>query len=74
MTLYFGGGQDLWFQALARFELIFAELEDCLDCQGKIENFDIPGMRVSQYIKQDLDEYYGSDRIKARVSKTFFLH
>ena len=27
MTLYFGGSQDLWFQALARFELIFKELE-----------------------------------------------
>ena len=33
-TLYFGGGQDLWYQALARFELIFNELEDCLDWLG----------------------------------------
>jgi len=61
-TLYVGGSQDLWFQALARFELVFNELEDCLDCQKKIQDFDVPGMRVSQYIKEDLDEYYGEDR------------
>ena len=61
-TLYFGGSQDLWFQALARFELVFAELEDCLDCQKKLADWDIPGMRVSQYIKEDLDEYYGPER------------
>jgi len=61
-TLYVGGSQDLWFQALARFELVFNELEDCLDCQKKIQDFDVPGMRVSQYIKEDLDEYYGDDR------------
>merc|ERR1712212_1384017 len=61
-TLYFGGSQDLWFQALARFELIFNELEDCLDCQKKLKDFDIPGMRVSHLIKEDLDEYYGVER------------
>jgi len=44
-TLYVGGSQDLWFQALARFELVFNELEDCLDCQKKIQDFDVPGMR-----------------------------
>ena len=61
-TLYFGGSQDLWYQALARFELVFNELEDCLDCQKKLSAWDIPGMRVSQYIKEDLDAYYGKER------------
>merc|ERR1712168_1440183 len=61
-TLYVGGSQDLWFQALARFELVFNELEDCLDCQKKLSAWDIPGMRVSQYIKEDLDAYYGKER------------
>merc|ERR1712131_38185 len=29
---------------------------------GGSQDFYVPGMRVSQYIKEDLDEYYGDDR------------
>ena len=47
---------------MSRYELVFTELEDCLDNEKSLFGFDIPGMRVSKNIKEDLDLYYGKAR------------
>ena len=62
ISLYAGGATELWFQALARFEIVFNELEDALDNEKELEIFDMPGLRIKEKIKRDLDGFYGKDR------------
>lgn len=62
ISLYAGGAAELWFQALSRFEIVFAELEDALEHVTLLQSFDIPGIRIAHVIKSDLDEFYGVDR------------
>jgi len=68
LSLYTGGATELWYQALSRFEFVFAELEDALESCGELEDFDIPGIRISEIMKNDLDQFYGKDRDRSHSS------
>ena len=56
------------YQALSRFEFVFAELEDALETCAELEEFDIPGIRISEIMKNDLDRFYGKDRERSHTS------